>query len=152
MTVPRQQSSLPRELARAAEWDCTQLLFRFYYWFDLFRYEEMVALFSPNAVWHRAGKVLRGREEIIAILRERSTTQRVRHVLTNVLVDVMDATNANAVLYLTAYQFDSGQRLTAPPSIRSPSLLLVVTAHLVKTDDNWLIAEQKTTREFEFAS
>jgi|HubBroStandDraft_5_1064220.scaffolds.fasta_scaffold64806_2 hypothetical protein len=152
MTALKQGASPSREVARTVEWDCTQLLFRFYYWFDSFRYEEMVALFLPDGVWHRAGKVLRGREEIIAILRERSTTQRVRHVLTNVLVDAVDAANASVVLYLTAYQFDSGQPVNTPPTITSPSLLLLVTATLVKTSDGWLIAEQRTTREFEFAS
>ena len=59
MTALKQGASPSREVARTVEWDCTQLLFRFYYWFDSFRYEEMVALFLPDGVWHRAGKVLR---------------------------------------------------------------------------------------------
>ena len=147
MTAP----VLAREIARAIEWDCTQLLYRFYYWFDEFRYEDMAALFVPDGVWHRAGKALRGREQILAALHERSTTQRVRHVITNVLVDAIDSVTAKVVLYLTAYQHDTGARIEMPPKIPSPSLLLVVTATLVRTDAGWRIAEQTMKREFEFA-
>jgi hypothetical protein len=51
-----------REAERAIEWDCAQVLTRF----------------APDGVWHRQG----GRAAILAALAERSTTQRVRHVVT----------------------------------------------------------------------
>ena len=145
------RSTLSRELARGIEWDCAQLLYRFYYLFDQFRYDDMVGLFLSDGTWHRAGKALKGREAILAALHERSATQRVRHVITNVLVDAVDETTAEAVLYVTAYHHDSGVEDGPPPRIKSPYLLLVATATLVKTGETWRIAVQTMKREFEFA-
>lgn len=142
---------IARSVAREIEWDCTQLLYRFYYLFDEFRYDAMADLFLPHGVWHRAGKRLEGREAIMAALCERSLTQRVRHVVTNVLVDATDSNEAEAVLYLTAYHHDGGEKLAKPPKIKSPYLLLVVTATLIRTDGGWRIATQTMKREFEFA-
>jgi hypothetical protein len=140
---------ISREAARAIEWDCTQLLFRFFYLFDEFRYDDMAALFAPDGVWNRLGKALR-RDDIVPELSKRSITQTVRHVVTNLMVTVKDEASADFVLYLTAYQHDSGKKAETPPTIRSPSLLLVVPGRLVKTGEGWRIAEMSMNREFVF--
>jgi hypothetical protein len=110
----------------------------------------MVALFAPDGVWHRQGRALRGPEAILAVLEQRSTTQTIRHVVTNVEVTVLDADTARSLLYVTAYQHDTGEQATAPPVIRSPSLLLTVPGELVRTDDGWKISSLTMTRVFEF--
>lgn len=138
------------EQCRAIEWDCSQLLMRFYDHFDRWNYEEMAALFTPAGEWHRAGKALAGRDAIVAELQLRSTTQKIRHVLTNLLVDVRDATHADARAYLTVYRHDDEQKSAAPAKIRSPALLLLVTAALECGPDGWRIARQGMQREFEF--
>ncbi len=48
-----------RDEARAIEWDCAQILIRFFNEFDARHYGEMVALFAPDGVWHRQGRALR---------------------------------------------------------------------------------------------
>ena len=95
---------MTRDEARAIEWDCAQILIRFFNEFDGWRYREMVALFAPDGVWHRQGRALRGAEAILAVLAQRSTTQTVRHVVTNVQVTALDADTAKSLLYVTAYQ------------------------------------------------
>ncbi len=142
-------TELPRDAARAIEWDCTQLLYRFFHLFDEFRYADMAALFAPGGVWNRLGKALHP-EDIVPELNRRSTTQTVRHIVTNVLVTATGETTAEVVLYLTAYQHDSGKKADTPPTIKSPSLLLVVPGRLVKTADGWRIAEMSMNREFVF--
>lgn len=134
----------------AIEWECSHLLVRFYDHFDRWNYEEMVALFMPDGVWHRAGKVLAGRAAIVEELQKRSTTQKVRHVLTNLLVNVHDAAHADAQCYLTVYRHDSGTKSEMPVTVRSPDLFLVVTASLMATDEGWRISKQVMKREFEF--
>ena len=142
--------SLPRDAARAIEWDCTQILTRFFNLFDQWRYEDMVELFAPDGVWHRLGKALQGRAAIISALNARSRTQTVRHVVSNVQVDVTDAASAEFLLYITAYIHDTGSRPLEPPKIRSPYLVLVVPGALVKVGEDWKIARMTMNREFEF--
>ena len=51
-----------REAERAIEWDCAQVLTRFFNYFDQWRYEDMADLFAPDGVWHRqAGRCRGGR-------------------------------------------------------------------------------------------
>jgi hypothetical protein len=134
-------SAMTREAERAIEWDCAQVLTRFFNYFDQWRYEDMADLFAPDGVWHRQGKALQGRAAILAALAERSTTQWVRHVVTNLQIDVVD---------VTPYRHDSGAKQTEPPRIRAPYLLLVVPGRLRRTDAGWKIASMEMNREFEF--
>jgi len=134
---------------RAIEWDGAQTLLRFYDAFDAWDYEAMAALFTEDGVWHRAGQALRGRADIVAAMRRRSTTQTIRHVVTNLLVDVRDAGHAQARLYLTAYRHDAGAPRVVPAPLGPPALLLLVSAQLVRRPEGWRIAEQTTRREFE---
>lgn len=142
--------NLPRDAARAIEWDCTQILTRFFNLFDQWRYEDMAELFAPDGVWHRLGKALQGRAAIMSALNARSRTQTVRHVVSNVQVDVTDAASAEFLLYITAYIHDTGSRPLEPPKIRSPYLVLVVPGALVKVGEDWKIARMTMNREFEF--
>jgi SnoaL-like protein len=141
---------MTREQVRAIEWDCAQILIRFFNEFDAWRYRAMVQLFAPDGVWHRQGRALKGADAILAVLEQRSTTQIVRHVVTNVQVTVLDANTARSLLYVTAYQHDTGEPAPAPPVIRSPSLLLEVPGELVRTEDGWRISSLTMTRVFEF--
>ncbi len=139
---------MDRDAERAIEWDCGQVLLRFYDAFDAWDYAAMVALCTDDVVWHRAGKALAGRAAIVAELERRPATQTIRHVVTNLLVDVRDAGQADARLYLTAYRHDgAGQRLVPAP-MALPALLLVVTARLRREPPGWRIAEQTMQREF----
>jgi hypothetical protein len=141
---------MTREAERAIEWDCAQVLTRFFNYFDQWRYEDMADLFAEDGVWHRQGRALAGRAAILAALAERSTTQRVRHVVTNPQIDVVDPDTAASLLYVTAYRHDSGAKQTEPPRIRAPYLLLVVPGRLRRTEAGWKIARMEMNREFQF--
>ena len=142
--------TINRDIARAIEWDCAQNLTRFFNYFDQWRYDDMAAMFAPDGVWHRAGKSLQGEAVIIAELNKRSRTQTVRHVITNVQVDVTDESSAEFMLYVTAYIHDSGTKAADPPKIQMPSLLLVVPGQMVKWDGQWKVASMSMNREFVF--
>lgn len=140
-----------RAAARATEWDCARLLIRFFNAFDAFRYDEMAAMFAPDGVWHRQGKALTGRDAIRAALRERSTTQTVRHVVTNIDVTVSGADRAEFLFYLTAYAHDAGAAPDGkPPVIAAPFLLLTVPGSCVRIGGQWHIADMTMDRTFVF--
>lgn len=78
--------------------ECQRLAIASYSLMDQGRYEETVALFSEDAVWVRGGRPVKGREEILAALRQRPETMVSRHLVTNVLVERTgtDAASATA--------------------------------------------------------
>lgn len=140
---------MDRNLEREIEWDCQRVLLRFYDEFDRGNYAAMVAMFADDGVWHRAGKAL-AKQRIAAELQLRPSRQRVRHVLTNILVEALDRDHADARCYLTVYR---NQDLDRPPEqqrLRAPYLFLQVTAKLKRLAGTWSLQEQVMQREFEF--
>ena len=138
------------EMRRAIEWDCQQVMLRFYESYDDWQYEEMLDMCTPDAVWFRSGTELQGREMIHEAIKTRSTTQVVRHVITNMVVDVHDANTATVRFLLTAYRFDNGTKQQVAPLIDAPILLLVVNTEMVQHENRWLMARQLMKREFVF--
>jgi hypothetical protein len=131
---------------------CAQVLNRFFYYLDEFRYEDLVALMPEDGTWFRQGQLLRGRGQILATLNERSRTQRIRHIITNTVVDVAEPGKAVGTAYLTVYKFDDGTELKRSPTIEGPFRISLVQVKFTKASDKWLIAEQHIAPQFEFSS
>jgi SnoaL-like domain len=127
-----------------------QLTNRFFYCLDEFRYQDLVALMTPDASWHRQGKVLRGAADALAALSERPSTMRIRHVITNFFVAEADGDSASTIAYMTAYRHDDGTERPMPRTIPGPFRVLLVKTRFSRQQDGWLIAEQSATSEFEF--
>ena len=140
---------MDRNTERAIEWDCQQLLVRYYDAFDRWDYAAMSEMFTPDGVWHRAGKALTGLG-LVAELEKRPKAQQVRHVLTNILVTPRDAEHADLRAYLTCYRNADVTRAPSDQKIRGPFLMLLVTAKCVLTTAGWRLEEQVMKREFEF--
>jgi hypothetical protein len=130
--------------------DLLQLTHRFYYYLDEFRYRDLVGLMRKDTVWHRQGKVLKGHKQVLAALAERSRTMRIRHVITNTFLESESKTGATLVAYLTAYKYDDGKTLKAPPTIERPFRILLVKKRFARANGTWKIAESAGTPEFEF--
>jgi hypothetical protein len=127
-----------------------QLTNRFYFYLDEFRYQDLAALMREDGVWHRQGKVLKGRAQVLAALEERPRTQRIRHVITNAFLDSESADAASLVAYLTAYKYDDGKPIKGAPTIDGPFRLLLVNKKFTRSAGKWMIAESAGTPEFEF--
>ena len=94
----------PTELERLQiEHACARLSIAYANHVDARRYDAFVELFAEDAELD-AGGLLRGREAIRRAMARRSDRLRSRHVLTNILVDVIDADHARGVTYLTLYR------------------------------------------------
>ncbi len=113
--------------------------------------EGLLSLMTPDAVWHRRGKRLQGHAQIRAALQERSHTQRIRHLATNLLQRSGSDHEVTINCYLTALKFDDGQVHTGPVNVHGFFRMARVTTRLVRVDGNWRIAEQAIVTEFEFA-
>lgn len=114
-------------------------------------YEGLLSLMTPDAVWYRRGQRLQGHAQIRAALQERSATQRIRHLVTNVLQGSGSDDEVNISCYLTALKHDDGQVHSGPVHVRGFFRMARVTTRLVRVDGAWRIAEQAIVTEFEFA-
>ena len=134
-----------RETDAAIEQACARTVLQLFAGMDDLRYDDVTAAFTPEGVWHRAGKALAGHAMIRAAMEERSPERLVRHVITNQLVTVADATHAEGRCYVTAY---AGPK--AAPTINAPWLVLTMTQRFERRDGAWKIAEARIERDFVF--
>lgn len=134
---------------RAIEWDCTRTLTRFINALDEGDYETMAGLMAENGVWVRPGGNAVGPAGLLEALKDRPRDLIVRHVITNVAIEVIDEGNATGITYLTVY------RHRGPPPESGPALLagvhMVGVSHnrLVREAGGWRIGEKRTSRIFE---
>lgn len=131
---------------------CQQLLHRFFHCLDQSDYDGLLALFDPDGVWHRQGVALRGHAAMAQAMQARSTTQRIRHVLSNVLVHQHDDHIAEVGGYMTVYRFDNGQPQPGLVAIDGPSQLYAVQATIRLAADDATLVALTLTPEFRFAA
>jgi hypothetical protein len=129
---------------------CANLLTRFFYYLDERRYELVVSLFASNGAWLRQGARNEGAAEILKMLQRRSDTQVVRHVVSNLFLEVAEPGVAVLKSYVTAYLFDSGKQENLPVTIRSPFRLFVATTKLQDRENKLEITEHLMEPVFEF--
>ena len=144
--------SIDRRLLPAAQAELTQLLNQFFYCLDEFQYETLIALMEQDALWHRQGKIQRGAAESLAALEQRSRTQQIRHVITNIQVTELSTSEARSVAYMTVYKHDDGVMAPGPRNIQGTSGFLLVSTHFRRHGDRWLVAEMKAVPEFQFTT
>jgi hypothetical protein len=134
----------------ALTWACNQALLRFFHDLDEQRYENVVASFSFEGEWHRQGKKHLGPEEIMAMLRGRSGTQVVRHVVSNVYADGASDHKATLRSYVTGYQFDAGRVRPLPVSISGPLRIFQASTEFEQREERLLITRHVMEPVFNF--
>lgn len=110
---------MQRDVARAIEWDCTQLVYSFYGALDEQRYEDLANLFVDGGVWNRLGKDLVGRDAILAAMKSRKDWLTA-HLVTNVRVNVVDETHAETIQYITLYRHEGWAPEKGPAPVVLP--------------------------------
>jgi hypothetical protein len=141
--------------AQKIEFACMKACTSFYRALDENRDEDVLARFAEDGVWHR-NQPARGLGEIAAALQKRSTTRRIRHVLTNVLVERIAAQGtltsgapaAHLSAYLAAYEADTGVAVEGPMSMPAPKLLGRIDMVMAESGGEWKIRELRTLLDF----
>ena len=129
---------------------CMQVMHELFYFLDQSNYRDLASLFASNGIWHRQGERLAGPAQIMQALLKRSTTQRIRHVISNQFIESQSPDQVQMVAYLTTYRFDDGMLHTGPVEISRPFLMSLLRASLCQVDGAWRVSEMTLTREFEF--
>ena len=140
---------MDRDEERAIEWECQRVLTQFCLYSDTRQYDKLVNLFTPDGVWHRLGEALAGHEMLRTAMEARPVEALSRHVVTNVLVTVIDADHADVISYKSIYRHEEGEMLAKPVPLNGPKWVSVYTDEMVRTDDGWRIKRKEGTTLFE---
>jgi hypothetical protein len=126
------------------ERECSRLVIRFCLLVDAYRHEELVKLWTPDAVWETWRGPVRGMEEIRAYLEAKDRSDTGIHVVQNILVDVKDARNAQGSAVFTYYANQRGDADAA----RTPRVIGRYEDRFALTNEGWRIASRSTEMVF----
>jgi uncharacterized protein (TIGR02246 family) len=140
---------MDRDEERAIAWDCQRILTKFCLFNDGKRSDELANLFTPDGVWIRLGQSLTGRENIRKAMEARPATALHLHVLSNVIVTVTDADQAEVTSCKSIYYDAAGESLDKPIPLNGPKWVSVYTDKFMRTDEGWRIARMEGTTLFE---
>jgi len=115
-------SNTPQTYAEV-ECDVRQLIFRMTAFYDSQIYDKMLDLFTEDAEYKSSSRGhLKGKAQILEGISRRPKNRLVRHLITNVMVDLHDANNASSRCYLVGAINDGGHPLVkAVPSVGAPA-------------------------------
>lgn len=129
---------------RAIEADCARQVNRYAILNDAADWEGVAALY------HEAGRMARpsapdvfidGRDAILAAFQARPP-RKSRHIVGNILVEVIDADNATAVSCIVLYQGAGGDAGDPPKMAPGQPLVGGFRDKLVRVGEEWLFAER----------
>ncbi len=128
---------------QAIERACEQLSIAYARAIDFRDYDTFVRLFAIDGVMD-VGQPIVGREAIAAAVSKRPDELRSRHVLTNHFVEVMDASTARGIAYLSLYRHVGPESLEAGPApLLGPAAVGHYEDRYVLENDVWRFAKRK---------
>lgn len=118
---------------------CTNQVMAFFRDLDESDYASLAQRLAPDGVWHRQGKVLRGRDEVRQALALRSPTQRIHHLIVNLAADACEPRRCALRGYMLVVRHDSGAPLAGPAPLRGIENIRTTRVELERRDGQWLI-------------
>ena len=139
---------MDRNQERGIEWDCQKTLRQYYHHVDHHEYDEAVQLFTEDADWKVMGLSLKGRAEILEALHGGLGNDTIRHVLTNMIVTVIDEDNAESWSYNAIYYSREGriEDRDKPLAFDGPHRFGDGFARLKRVNGQWQIAAREGGR------
>lgn len=128
---------------------CIALSHRFARYVDERRFADFAGLFAPDGVFDRRGEALAGRAAIVASMAGRPETLLVRHHVTTVTVDVIDAETASGLCYFAFYQctdWDGRQREKL--ALAGAAIVGEYRDRYRRTADGWRFAHRQAAMTF----
>jgi len=127
------------------EWECQKLMRRYYHHVDHYEYDEAILLFAPDVDWLGLGVKLDGRQEVLKGLHGGLGSGTIRHILTNVIVTVIDENHAKASAYNTLYsspdiRYDLHD---GPINFRTATQIVEQWDELTRMDEGWRISKRR---------
>lgn len=119
---------------------CHNQVMAFFRDLDENRYDDLVQRLTPDGVWLRQGKTLTGRAATRDALSRRSTTQRIHHLICNLVADAWNADGCAMRAYMLVVRHDSGAPLVGPAPLAGVENIRTTHIALTRSGSQWLIA------------
>ena len=123
------------------ERDAMTVVHRFFRHLDDGDYDGLVALMAADGVWHRQGKMLRGPAMVLEAMKARPAGVTTRHLVSNMLVDVIDPDHAEASCYITVYAYTGDKKPDDPAPLELPLQIGTYRIKLTRTPQGGRINE-----------
>lgn len=95
--------------AMLAEHGCVSVCTRFYHHLDRRDDQQVASLMAANGVWMRQGKAVTGPQAVLDALAKGAPDRQTRHLLSNVVVTLLDDGKAAHVAYDLAIFVQEGE-------------------------------------------
>ncbi len=128
------------DAVRPIEQDCARAVTAFFVQLDARDHDKQWDQMTSDGCWDRGGKQLNSRKAFLAAMAERPRDLTIRHMISNLLVDVAsDGTSAVATFNLIVYRYlaDRGDK---PAPMSPPSAIAAFTAQMRPEAGRWRIA------------
>lgn len=134
---------------RGIEADCARLINHYVNCNDAQDWAATAALYTDDAVFRRpsGGDAIVGREAILASFLARPPRAQ-RHVIANIVVDVVGPGEATAFSAIVLYQGDVTTDGTLPVQAANSPLIGWFRDRIVKTAEGWRFAERRGGLDF----
>jgi len=129
--------------------ECAGVIVQYAHKVDHLDVEGFVNLFTKDAVYKQAAqdKPWIGHDQIRAWIKTYPRDQTVRHVASNILVDVIDENHAKASSYTTVYK--SAPNQAGQPSPRTtPRCVVEYLDEFIRQPDGWKIKSRHYNYQF----
>lgn len=107
--------------------------------------------FAVDGQFDRRGEVVKGRAAIAASMADWSPDMVLRHVCSNLLVEVQDENNATGITYATVWRHPpekKAERKGKVAPLTQPAALVEYHDKYVRTEEGWRIAYRRTVPVF----
>lgn len=139
---------MTEEQRRAIEADVTRLIHQYVWANDAQDWNACAALYTEDAIFRRpsGGEPVIGREAILASFTARPPRAQ-RHVMANILVDVLSESEAHAQSVIVLYMGDAADEGLPVQDAKSP-LIGTYTDLVVQTPHGWRFKERVGALDF----
>ena len=131
------------------QWECKQMLARYYNHVDHGEFEEGAHIFAPDVEWRWREWVVNGRENMLKDLKFALTRVHIRHLITNTVIKVIDDDHATSLSYVTIYTHKNECADDGSAPYEGPDYINELHDKLVRLDDGWHIAQRHIKTAFE---
>ena len=131
------------------ERECRRLVTLYCHHVDHGEAAKVVDLFTEDGVWESAEITMSGRDQIrVGFQRKQDRKERMsRHVCNNLLIDIVNQTEASGTVYLTLYRHDGDEERRVSP-LEGPEVVGEYRDHFLKTEEGWRITHRTIVVSF----
>ena len=123
---------------------CMKLMVGYCVHADHGRADEFAALFAEDGAWVQgSGDEIRGREALRGYILGRPGRTLTRHLITNLLVDVISANSASGTAYALVFRerdYDGSGSATIPP----PGAVIEYQDEFIRAAEGWRIQRRRS--------